>query len=264
MSFANTTAHSEWSVNSGKAYVATGPFQTAFYSYTASQNASLQTIGTLSLITNDATKCPAGRILALNGRKLTPGANPMNLITATPGSATLTTATPRLYLGVADLVSGVSGFIDPNSVLFAPYDKNRPVGDYLVDVAAGLTTSQALAQIHSGSSANILTKSAGAITATGGAAGVGTAAAVSSSACGTITVGGILTGTTGTVAVTCTLVNATSIILLTPVLTGTLTVSQMAACLPYLTSVTAGSFTISFPNTSGATLAPSVNFLVIN
>ena len=254
MSFANTTGHSEWSANSGKAYVATGPFQTAFYSYTASQNASLQTIGTLTLITNDATKCPTGRILALNGRKLTPGANPMNLITATPGSATLTTATPRLYLGVADLVSGVSGFIDPNSVLFAPYDKNRPVGDYIVDVAAGLTTTQALAQIHSGSSANILTKSAGVLPATGTVANAATVAA-SSSACGTVNMANVLTTATGTAVVTCTLVNTTSIILLT---------SQVIGCVPYVTTTGTGTFTISVVNTTAGTLAPSVNFLVIN
>jgi hypothetical protein len=253
MSFANTTAHSEWSANSGKAYVATGPFQTAFYSYTASQNASLQTIGTLTLITNDATKCPSGRILALNGRKLTPGANPMNLITATPGSATLTTATPRLYLGVADLVSGVSGFIDPNSVLFAPYDKNRPVGDYLVDVSAGLTTTQALAQIHSGASANILTKSAGLLDASAGTA------AASSSACGTVSMPSLSgNGVTVTATVTCTLVNATSIILLTP---------KLNTCVASVTTTGAGTFTISLYNiAAGIVAAPGVlvNFLVIN
>lgn len=253
MSFANTTAHSEWSVNSGKAYVATGPFQTAFYSYTASQNASLQTIGTLTLITNDATKCPAGRILALNGRKLTPGANPMNLITTTFG-ATPSTATPRLYLGVADLVSGVSGFIDPNSVLFAPYDKNRPVGDYLVDVAAGLTTTQALAQIHSGASANILTKSAGLLDAS---AGTGTTVAASSSACGTVKMATIASATVPVTAlVTCTLVNATSIILLTPTAVGVLA---------SVTVTGAGTFTISVVYTTGVSVTtPSVNFLVIN
>ena len=127
---------------------------------------------------------------------------------------------PRLYLGVADLVSGVSGFIDPNSVLFAPYDKNRPVGDYLVDVAAGLTTTQALAQIHSGSSANILTKSAGVLPATGTVANAATVAA-SSSACGTVNMANVLTTATGT-------------------------------------------FTISVVNTTAGTLAPSVNFLIIN
>ena len=255
--FANTNSRSEWAANSGKAYVATGPYQTALYSYTVSRNSSLQMVGTLTLLTNDATKCPAGRILALNGRKLTPGANPMNLITATPGSSTLTTATPKLYLGVADLVSGVSGFIDPNSVLFAPYDKNRPVSDYLVDMSAGLTSTQALSQNDSGSSANILTKSAGTLPATGGpVANAGTVDA-GSSACGTVSMASIATtGTaTGTAVVTCTLVNATSIILLT---------SKTSGCVPYVTTTGAGTFTISVVNTTAGTLAPSVNFLVIN
>lgn len=252
--FANTNSRSEWAANSGKAYVATGPYQTALYSYTVSTNSSLQMVGTLRLITNDATKCPAGRILALNGRKLTPGANPMNLITATPGSATLTTATPKLYLGVADLVSGVSGFIDPNSVLFAPYDKNRPVSDYLVDMSAGLTSTQALSQNDSGSSANILTKSAGTLPPTGTVLNAGTVDA-GSSACGTVSMASILTTATGTAVVTCTLVNATSIILLT---------SRTAGCVPYVTTTGAGTFTISVVNTTAGTLAPSVNFLVIN
>lgn len=251
MSFANTTAHSELAANSGKAYVSTGPFMGAFYSYTLSTNSSLQTTGTLSLITNTTLQCPAGRILALNGRKLTPGANPMNLITATYGAAP-TSTTPRLYLGVADLVSGLNGFIDPNSVLFAPYDKNRPVTDYLVDMEAGLTSAQALAQIHSGASANILTKSAGTLDAS---AGTGTTVAASSSACGTVSMASVLTTATVTALVTCTLVTATSTILLT---------SRTIGCVPYITTTGAGTFTISVVNTTGGTLSPSVNFLVIN
>ena len=252
--FANTNSRSEWAANSGKAYVATGPYQTALYSYTVSTNSSLQMVGTLTLLTNDATKCPAGRILALNGRKLTPGANPMNLITATPGSSTLTTATPKLYLGVADLVSGISGFIDPNSVLFAPYDKNRPVSDYLVDMSAGLTRTQALSQNDSGSSANILTKSAGTLPPTGNVANAGTVDALSS-ACGVVNMASIATTATGTAVVTCTLVNATSIILLT---------SRTSGCVPYVTTTGAGTFTISVVNTTAGALVPSVNFLVIN
>jgi hypothetical protein len=249
--FANTNSRSEWAANSGKAYIATGPFQTGLYSYTVSTNSSLQMVGTLTLLTNDATKCPAGRILALNGRKLTPGANPMNLITATPGSATLTAATPKLYLGVADLVSGLNGFIDPTSVLFAPFDKNRPVSDYLVDMSAGLTSTQALTQINSGSSANILTRSAGTLDATSGTTVAG------SSACGTVSMASISnTGTTnGTAIVTCSLVNSTSIILLT---------SRTAGCVPYVTTTGSGTFTIRVDNTSAAPVAPSVNFLVIN
>ena len=250
--FANTNSRSEWAANSGKAYIATGPFQTGLYSYTVSTNSSLQMVGTLTLLTNDATKCPAGRILALNGRKLTPGANPMNLITATPGSATLTSATPKLYLGVADLVSGLNGFIDPTSVLFAPFDKNRPVSDYLVDMSAGLTSTQALTQINSGSSANILTRSAGTLDAT---AGSGTTVAAGSSACGTVSMASIATTATGTALVTCSLVNSTAIILLT---------SRNVGCVPYVTTTGSGTFTISVVNTTAGPLSPSVNFLVIN
>ena len=259
MSFANTTANSEWSVNSGKAYVATGPFHTAFYSYTAAQNSSLATVGTLTLITNDATKCPSGRILALNGRKLTPGANPMNFITATFGAAP-TAATPRLYLGVADLVSGVSGFIDPNNVLFAPYDKNRPVGDYLVDMSAGLTTSQALSQIHSGASANILTKSAGLLDASAVTGTQVPATGVNSAACGTVKMATIASATVPVTAlVSSTLLTANSVILLTP---------TSAGVLASVTAITIGAtstFTISIVTPGGVSVTtPSVNYLIIN
>jgi len=253
MSFANTTANSEWSVNSGKAYISTGPFKTAFYSYNAAQNASLVTVGTLSLITNTDLQCPSGRILALNGRKLTPGVNPINFITATFG-ASPTATTPRLYLGVADLVTGLNGFIDPTNVLFAPYDKNRPVGDYLVDMAAGLTTNQALSQNDSGSSANILTRSAGVLPPTGTVANGGTVAALSS-ACGTVNMASVAGAATGTVLVTGTLITPTSIILLT---------SEVIGCVPYLTTTGSGTFTISVVNTTGGALAPMVNFLIIN
>jgi hypothetical protein len=57
-----------------------------------------------------------GRILRENGRKLYPGANP---------------GVDQFYVGVYDPVSFLSGFIDPNNGIYAPFNENKPtyVGD---------------------------------------------------------------------------------------------------------------------------------------
>jgi len=98
-------------------YIATATFNTYFYSYSTSINASLETIGTLSAVTGaTAGNCPAGRVLRENGRKLYPGAN--------PGITTY-------MVGVYDSQTMLSGFIDPNAPVFQIYNTDKPT--YLAD-----------------------------------------------------------------------------------------------------------------------------------
>jgi hypothetical protein len=101
---------------SKRSYIATAVFNAYFYSYNSTINNSNQRIYTLAVnpLAN-ASNCKAGHILTENGRKLVPGAN--------TDSANLL----RTYMvGVYDPSSGLSGFIDPNSSVFAPYNTNLP------------------------------------------------------------------------------------------------------------------------------------------
>jgi len=281
MSFANTTAHSEWSVNAGKSYVTTGAFNNAFYTYTVTQNSNFQTIGTLTLAASTTTACPGGRHLVLNGRKLTPGANPMNFITGAASignnpyvygssygaalvalSATGSIATtggapfvPKFMVGVADVVSGLSGFIDPTNVLFAQYDKNRPTTDYIVDMNTGMSLAAAITLAGSGQSDRINTKST--FLTTGGTYSAGGAST------GTVV---LTAATSGAVsqAVTSSIVTPNSIIILTPVsgVTGSTATNGVAS----VSAIGVGTFTISFTGISApaATSIPATNFLIIN
>ena len=115
-----TTSYSEASKRS---YIATGVFTTYFYSYTSSRNANNQLVYTLAQNATDA-QCKAGHILKENGRKLVYGVNNIDTNTTT----TLTTSGNRPYylVGVFDSSSMLSGFIDPNSPLFAPYSTDLP------------------------------------------------------------------------------------------------------------------------------------------
>ena len=117
-----TTSFSE---TSKRSYIATGVFTTYFYSYTSSRNANNQLVYTLSqnASATDA-QCKAGHVLKENGRKVVFGVNNIDTNTTT----TLTTSGNRPYylVGVFDSSSMLSGFIDPNSPLFAPYSTDLP------------------------------------------------------------------------------------------------------------------------------------------
>lgn len=98
-------------------YISTAAFNTYFYTYTTSINASLETVGTLGAVSGaDASNCPAGRVLRENGRKLYPSAN--------PGISTY-------LVGVYDPVTFFNGFIDPNAQVFQIYNTDKP--NYLSD-----------------------------------------------------------------------------------------------------------------------------------
>ena len=116
-----TTSFSE---QSKRSYVATGVFNTAFFSYTSSLNAQNQYVYTLGSVTGATTaNCLAGHVLKENGRKLVPGANP---------------GVTNYMVGVFDSSSLLNGFIDPNNSLFAVYNTDLP--NFLprgVDTATG-------------------------------------------------------------------------------------------------------------------------------
>ena len=96
-------------------YIATQAFNSAFWSYAITfDQVSLTNVGLLSPLSGATTaNCPAGRILRTNGKKLYPGG-------AYPGVNTM-------MVGVFDAQSKLSGFIDPNSPLFAPFNSDKPV-----------------------------------------------------------------------------------------------------------------------------------------
>ena len=104
-----TTSYGE---QSKRSYIATGVFNTAFYSYTSAKDVNNVIQYTLALNTNATVlNCKAGHILKENGRKLVPGANP---------------GVTRYMVGVFDSSSYLNGFIDPNNNLFAVYNTNMP------------------------------------------------------------------------------------------------------------------------------------------
>jgi hypothetical protein len=106
--------------NSGhprRLYITTSAYHNDIYRYTTSRSTTTYVVsGTLTSLatlgTGTATNCPANRILRENGRRLNKDAN--------PGLSTL-------LVGVYDSVSGLSGFIDPNSPRFAVYNGDKSV-----------------------------------------------------------------------------------------------------------------------------------------
>lgn len=96
-------------------YITTSEFNADFFVYTTSQNPStFETTGSLTVHPQaTAGNCPFGRVLRETGRKLYPGG-------AYPGVSTL-------MVGVYDLQSGLTGFIDPNSRNFAYYNVDKPI-----------------------------------------------------------------------------------------------------------------------------------------
>jgi len=110
--------HASQQNTSRLSYISTAPFDQYFYTYTTRvDTTNKKTIASLTLV-SEATceKCPAGRILRENGRKLYPGVNP---------------EVPYYMVGVYDSVTFLSGYIYPNTNIFAVYNSDRPT--YLED-----------------------------------------------------------------------------------------------------------------------------------
>jgi hypothetical protein len=83
-----------------KSYVSLAPFHNSFYMYS-------MRVPHFNIVygANEST-CPAGRILRETGRKLRPGVNP---------------GVPDTMVSVYDKESLLTGFINPNDPIFAPY-----------------------------------------------------------------------------------------------------------------------------------------------
>jgi hypothetical protein len=114
-------------------YVASGVFNTNFFSYTTTVDRSLQTRGSLTIVSGaNQTSCRAGRILRENGKKLFKGTHP-DLKDPT------TQFEYNLLIGVYDIISGLNGFIDPNSPLFAPFNTDKSYQQDLVVEAVDST-----------------------------------------------------------------------------------------------------------------------------
>jgi hypothetical protein len=95
-------------------FVSAAPFQNDLFSYTTTTNPTTNvTTGALNAPITGATasSCPAGRILRDNGLRLYPGVNPI---------------VNTYMIGVYDSVSLLSGYIDPNSPVFAVYSTQLP------------------------------------------------------------------------------------------------------------------------------------------
>ena len=128
MATIGTTSHSSYLNTPRISYITTTSFQNDIFRYTTSVNpTTFVTTGTLtslgSLGTATAANCPANRILRENGKKLYPGglmvANDTTYGAPNPGVTTY-------MVGVYDPITFLSGFIDPNSKIFAVYNTDKP------------------------------------------------------------------------------------------------------------------------------------------
>ena len=113
-----------------RSYISVGTFHTDIFKYTTAMNSSYVMVGTLTTLdalgTGTASNCPVNRVLRENGRTLTPDANPVStLVKSSAAGGTVALTLNALLVGVYDSVSGLNGFIDPNSAKFQMYNGSR-------------------------------------------------------------------------------------------------------------------------------------------
>jgi len=104
---------------STKSYISTEPYNGNFFTYSVTTGPSPQfkKTGALTAVSHATFEnCPAGRVLRENGKKLFPDAYP---------------GVTDYMVGVFDILNNLSGFIDPNDPVFAPFNGDRP--NYLKD-----------------------------------------------------------------------------------------------------------------------------------
>jgi hypothetical protein len=104
---------------SARSYISTDYYNSNFFSYTVTTGPSPQfkKMGALVPVSGMTdSNCPPGRILRENGKKLFPDAYP---------------GVTDYMVGVFDILNNLSGFIDPNDPVFAPFNGDRP--NYLKD-----------------------------------------------------------------------------------------------------------------------------------
>ena len=92
-------------------YISTEAFNNDFFTYTVTTDANGLQTGAFTQVTDaTVTTCPAGRVLRDNGKRLHPGAHP-NVTYA--------------MIGVFDPQTFLSGFINPNSPIFAMFNSDK-------------------------------------------------------------------------------------------------------------------------------------------
>ena len=128
MATIGTASHSSYLNTPRRAYITTTTFQNDIFQYTTTTNPqTFEVTGTLTSLaivgTGTSATCPANRILVENGKKLYPSglaiSNNTTYSAPNPGVTTY-------MVGVYDPGSFLSGFIDPNSQVFAPYNTDKP------------------------------------------------------------------------------------------------------------------------------------------
>lgn len=159
---------------SKRSYVTTSAFNGSIYTYQQALNpTTLRNEGRLVAITASPTgttlsvsNCPAGRVLRENGRKLYPGVNPGLAVGDTYQGATVgTTTTNHFWVGVFDAITGVKGFINPNSSLFTVFNSDKSLEFVDQDeTAAGLVSRTTFATGTATLTAGTVTVTSNAIT----------------------------------------------------------------------------------------------------
>ena len=92
-------------------YISTEIFSNDFFTYTVTTDATGLQTGTFTQVSGaTVTTCPAGRVLRDNGKRLYPGAHP-NVTYA--------------MIGVFDPQTFLSGYINPNSPIFAMFNSDK-------------------------------------------------------------------------------------------------------------------------------------------
>lgn len=123
-----SSASSSDAATARRSYITTTAFHQDIFEYTTTYNsATFTTTGTLTSLstkgTATATNCPANRVLRENGKKLFPSgllvSNNTTYSAPNPGVTTY-------MVGVFDPITFLSGFIDPNSKVFAIYNTDKP------------------------------------------------------------------------------------------------------------------------------------------
>ena len=107
-------------------YISTAAFNNFFWTYTVIKGPAPQytRTGTLTNVAGaTSVNCPAGHVLRPNGKKLYPPAY--------PGGPSPYPNIISYMIGVFDIRSGLSGYINPNDSVFAPFNTDRPT--YLPD-----------------------------------------------------------------------------------------------------------------------------------
>lgn len=92
-------------------YLAVAAYNNDIFTYSTRLNEQYVEVGSLVAVAGaNSSTCQKGRVLRENGRKLWPGAN--------PGINTY-------LVGVFDAISGITGFIDPNSPVFTLFSTDK-------------------------------------------------------------------------------------------------------------------------------------------